>query len=571
MKKRKVFLLFAVTAVLSVLLGFSVYGAKTDKIILKTANTAQGIKLTWNCEEETTYAVFKKSGDGEYEKAARIKGGVYMDKSVLSGTEYTYYIKKTYFVKSAEKSLSFIATPELTYAANKSEGIKLVWKKVEGAESYTVVRKEQGGKWEKILVGTKKNSFTDTKVNEGKKYSYFVRAQKGNTVSGNGNTLSVYRLVSPEVAKISNGAQGVKLTWNKISGAKEYAVYRKVSGGEWENIASVKDGNTLNYTDKTASSGIKYTYGIKAVRGEDKSQGTSGKKSIVYLDRVKGLKLSQRGKNVELSWKAVKGAESYAVYKKTEGGEWKKTATVKKVTDYSCTLGSIAETAYFKVKAIKGKTAASSSVSVKTRKTDPNKPMVALTYDDGPHGTHTLKILNVLEKYDARATFFIVGSRIESYPYCLERAADIGCEIGNHTYGHISLSTSSKSEIESEINKTNNLVKKYTGNTVTLARAPGGVAGKALSIVDMPFIYWSIDTRDWESRNASSIVSIVKKQVCDGSIILMHDIYSSTAEASEILIPWLVSQGYQLVTVTEMMEAKGIELKSGKVYYNAYS
>ena len=86
----------------------------------------------------------------------------------------------------------------------------------------------------------------------------------------------------------------------------------------------------------------------------------------------------------------------------------------------------------------------------------------------------------------------------------------------------------------------------------------------------MPFIYWSIDTRDWETLNANSVIAHVKNETRDGSIILMHDIYQSTADASEVIIPWLINQGYQLVTVSELMHYKGIELKNGVTYYNAY-
>ena len=104
-----------------------------------------------------------------------------------------------------------------------------------------------------------------------------------------------------------------------------------------------------------------------------------------------------------------------------------------------------------------------------------------------------------------------------------------------------------------------------------LCRAPGGSVGKAAKLLDRPFIHWSVDTLDWQSRSSSKVVSHIKKTVRDGSIILMHDLYGSTAEASEIIIPWLISQGYQLVTVSEMLEAKGINVEGGKIYYNGYA
>ena len=86
----------------------------------------------------------------------------------------------------------------------------------------------------------------------------------------------------------------------------------------------------------------------------------------------------------------------------------------------------------------------------------------------------------------------------------------------------------------------------------------------------MPFIFWSIDTLDWKYRNAESVTEKVKSQVKDGSIVLMHDLYNSTADASDILIPWLTENGYQLVTVSEMMAVKGIEMKDGETYISGY-
>lgn len=115
------------------------------------------------------------------------------------------------------------------------------------------------------------------------------------------------------------------------------------------------------------------------------------------------------------------------------------------------------------------------------------------------------------------------------------------------------------------------IVKEYTGVVPKLARAPGGSTDSfSRKTVNMPFIYWSIDTRDWETMNASAIIAHVKNETRDGSIILMHDVYEATADATEVIVPWLIKQGYQLVTVSEIMQYRGIKLQKGVTYYNAY-
>lgn len=199
---------------------------------------------------------------------------------------------------------------------------------------------------------------------------------------------------------------------------------------------------------------------------------------------------------------------------------------------------------------------------------DPDKPMVALTFDDGP-GRGTTAILDLLEQYDVRATFFVLGLCLEQQAQAekLQRAYDMGCAIGSHTYDHISFKKLSAEEIREQLARTNQMLTELIGSPATLIRPPyGHVTDAAREAADAPFIHWSIDTEDWRSRDAQSVIEEVQEKVQDGDIILMHDIYPSTAEACETLIPWLLEQGYQLVTVPELMDAKGVELENGMSY-----
>lgn len=201
-----------------------------------------------------------------------------------------------------------------------------------------------------------------------------------------------------------------------------------------------------------------------------------------------------------------------------------------------------------------------------TNKVDKTRPMVALTFDDGP-GKYTDKILSILEKYNARATFFVQGKNVSGYKSVIKRMADIGCEIGNHTWSHVNLAQSSTATISQQISSTNNAVYNITGKYPTVYRPPyGSYNSSVLSSVSMPAIMWSVDTLDWKTRNAVKTLESVKRDTRDGGIILMHDIHSPTLDAVEPVIKHLILSGYQLVTVSELLNAKYSTVISGKAY-----
>lgn len=207
-----------------------------------------------------------------------------------------------------------------------------------------------------------------------------------------------------------------------------------------------------------------------------------------------------------------------------------------------------------------------------TSKIDPEKPMVALTFDDGPSKA-TTRILDVLEQYDAHATFFVVGTQLEKFPEITARAVSLGCEIGNHTYSHKNFTKISKDEILDQIGRVNDLVQQAAAYEIRLVRPPYGAGIKDETVkatVAYPLIMWSIDTLDWSTRDTQSTLEAIRKDVQDGSIVLMHDLYDATAAAVETIVPELIEQGYQLVTVSEMFAAKGIFLEAGNYYRKAH-
>ena len=191
---------------------------------------------------------------------------------------------------------------------------------------------------------------------------------------------------------------------------------------------------------------------------------------------------------------------------------------------------------------------------------DPSRPMIALTFDDGPAAPDN-RILAALEAVGGRATFFMVGQNVKGHPDIIRRMVADGCELGNHSWSHPQLNKLSAGEVRSQINRTNDAIAAVAGHGATVMRCPYGATGGSVKSVlgDMGYasILWSIDTLDWKTRNASSTVSSVLNNVKDGDIILMHSLYGATAEAVETMVPELVRRGYQLVTVSELAAARG--------------
>ncbi len=207
--------------------------------------------------------------------------------------------------------------------------------------------------------------------------------------------------------------------------------------------------------------------------------------------------------------------------------------------------------------------------AVQDRFIDPEKPMVAITYDDGPGGDAEADILDTLEKNSAVATFFYLGNRVSTYPSLVQRAYDIGCEIGNHSWNHADLTSLKKKDIHKQVDKTNEAIKEIIGSNATAFRPPyGAITEKVTKNVEMPMYLWTVDTLDWKTRSPKKIMKVIKKEkTLDGKIILMHSIYPESAKATKKLIRYLRKNGYQTVTVTELVKYKtGSSPKAGEVY-----
>ncbi|NOV00351.1 polysaccharide deacetylase family protein [Paenibacillus sp. LMG 31457] len=189
-----------------------------------------------------------------------------------------------------------------------------------------------------------------------------------------------------------------------------------------------------------------------------------------------------------------------------------------------------------------------------------DEKVIALTFDDGPHPKYTDQILELLKQYEAKATFFVVGNKIQLYPDVLERTAREGHEIANHTYNHAYIGK--KTNIKKELNTTEELIIAKTGQRSQLFRPPGGFYNDRLvSVVKdegykMIMWSWQLDTKDWDTPGVNRIVNSVLKNAKNGNIVLFHDYIegpTQTIQALKIILPELKNRGYKLITVSELL------------------
>jgi len=203
---------------------------------------------------------------------------------------------------------------------------------------------------------------------------------------------------------------------------------------------------------------------------------------------------------------------------------------------------------------------------------DPSRPMIALTFDDGP-SRHTMSILEVFEQHNSAATFYVTGYSAMLNPDIIKRAHELGNEIAGHSWSHREMTALTESRMLSEITDINNLIELLTGVAPVSFRPPFGSQNNRVRNVaeqaGVPIVRWSIDTRDWEVRNSNTIYDTVIRNVRDGDIILFHDTQPTAATAVRRLVPVLIANGYQLVTVSELMYYSGKAFEPGVVYTSA--
>lgn len=192
-------------------------------------------------------------------------------------------------------------------------------------------------------------------------------------------------------------------------------------------------------------------------------------------------------------------------------------------------------------------------------KTDSMK--IALTFDDGPHPHLTQRILDILDRYGVKATFFMVGVNVVNYPDAARAVIEAGHEVGNHTFSHCHMKCLSDVEVAGELGKCEDALEELCEYRPHLFRPPEGAINHSIEACssenDYTLVLWSLDTRDWESKNTQQIVNKVLSNISPGDIILMHDyigVGSKTPEALEILLPKLLEAGFEPVTVSQLID-----------------
>lgn len=189
------------------------------------------------------------------------------------------------------------------------------------------------------------------------------------------------------------------------------------------------------------------------------------------------------------------------------------------------------------------------------------KEKIAITFDDGPHPIRSLKLLDILKKHEVKATFFVIGENVKNYPQAFLKIVSDGHEIANHTYTHKILKNGTYFSVKKEINDTENEVKNCGGKIEKMIRPPCGIFDnnllKLANKEEYKIVLWNIDTHDWANEETDKIVTNIINNVSGGDIILFHDYTSGknyTGEALDKVIPLLKEKGFELVTVSQLLQ-----------------
>ena len=383
-----------------------------------------------------------------------------------------------------------------------------------------------------------------------------------------------------DVSNLSIDSTATTQTLN-FRGAKKgrtYEVYRaEGTSGEYTLVSTMSNGeNSLSFDNLTA--GTLYKYNIVAVKGNGSK--TNGAKIEAYTkpNTVTGATaITTAEKSLTAVWNLQGSTESYEL-KYGLYDNMRDATTITFPADeaqagsipgsYNYTISDLVlnETYYMSIRTICEDNASewssvfSGTVSetITPLNLDDSKPMVALTFDGGPDaGTVTARILDVLSEYNGHATFFQTGENAELYPQTMRRIVNEGHEVGNHTYDESHVGGDITAD---DILNANNAIQVACGVYPKLFRAPEGNVTDAIldtcSNAGMSIILWNFDSHDWEYYDPNDIVIRIESYVDDGDIIQFRNIYDETATAIETLVPYLVDQGYQLVTVSQLIQAK---------------
>ncbi len=333
---------------------------------LVSANMSnKGIRVEWESVSGAQgYIICRKLKNGSWKEIAEVndKTNVYEDVTCQSGETYCYTVKA--YKNTVESgcdydgvSAMYLGIPKLQKAENVAKGIKLTWKKVEGANGYIIGRKTSSTDWTKIAQIDDVSYYIDKTAKAGSTYTYTVVPVNDNVKGFYDEDGITYRRISRVVTKgATNTADGVKIVWEPVSKCSGYRVYRKTEDGSWKRIATIKGAIKSYYIDKKAKSGIKYDYMVKAYSGAYVSAYTDV--SRYYLEAPELLSAKSGKSGVTAKWETVDGATGYYIYRKTGNGDFEKIATAKgeSKSSYVDKSAKNGKTYTYKIKAYYSKT-----------------------------------------------------------------------------------------------------------------------------------------------------------------------------------------------------------------------
>lgn len=399
-------------------------------------------------------------------------------------------------------------------------------------------------------------------------------------------------LSAAQNVRVSTDGSNAKLSWNAVKHADNYTIYEKTGNGKYEAVQTIGKDEPMQAEIPIDQNGCVLYFTVEASANFGNNTYESATSDPVKLTIAPQTldapsASSTRTGIADIAWKKTTCSGYQLAYVlgnefSDENEDAQQTVLLEDVEKTSASISDLTagETYSFRVRAyladgedkIWAKWSEPASVKIRSdsHKIDKSKPMIALTFDDGPNYKTTSRLLDLLEKYDARATFFMVGNRTGGKNAALlKRELELGCELGNHTYDHTHYG---KKVTKSDVEDGAEAIKKASGEYPTAFRCPGGAITDTIrEYAGTPIYYWSVDTRDWELKDAKKIYANIMKNAEDGDIILMHDIYETTIDAVEMALPKLAAEGFQFVTVSELMEAKGIKTENGKQYFSATS
>ena len=408
--------------------------------------------------------------------------------------------------------------------------------------------------------------------------------------------ISSVTVPAPKQLALESSANTQILTWKGKPKKISYQIFRKSGDAEFELVGQVAEGGDCSFVSSDLSSATLYEYQIIAQKGNGEKIRESKPKTVsayTLPETISGATAITMSKDsLTVSWQNAQAVNGYELKIGTESDlsniepilfapsdvETNSNTGAQTYTVPNLTVGT---TYYFSMRSFCGEDVYSEwsevfsgtvTQAVDMTGIDINKPMVALTFDDGPDsGAITDRILAALTSVGGHATFFQLGQLCERYPDVTKKIVDQGSQIACHTYDHTHMGDAVTSD---DITRANDAIESACGVRPSAFRAPGGSLTDSIKSVctsqGQAIYHWSVDTRDWSSRDADSVVTEVQNNTADGDIILMHNIYDSTADAVERIVPWLTEQGYQLVTVDQLIQAKtGQPPVPGREYHTA--